>query len=96
MSWASAVVLIVLITAIAGVMRSRHRGGRRLRDGEQGQSHLPSAREQQLEREVDDLRERIKVLERIATEGNTIEARETRRIAEEIESLRDQQGQHGN
>lgn len=96
MSFWSAIVLIVLITAIAGVMRSRHGGSSRLRHGGQDQAQLPSAREQQLEREVDDLRERIKVLERIATDGNSIDARETRRIAEEIESLRDQQGQHGN
>ena len=40
-------------------------------------------------RELEELRERIKVLERIATEGNTLDAGETRRIASEIEKLRD-------
>jgi len=39
--------------------------------------------------ELEELRERIKVLERIATEGNTLDAAETRRIASEIEKLRD-------
>ena len=42
-------------------------------------------------RELQDLRERIKVLERIATDGNSLDARETRRIAQEIEALRDRQ-----
>ncbi len=37
------------------------------------------------------LRERIKVLERIATDGNSLDASETRRISREIEALRDRQ-----
>jgi hypothetical protein len=41
-------------------------------------------------REVEELRERIKVLERIATDGNSLDASETKRIAAEIEALRDQ------
>ncbi len=44
---------------------------------------LTSPREAELEREVDDLRTRIHVLERIATDG-----RGTRALADEIESLR--------
>lgn len=39
-------------------------------------------------RELEDLRERIKVLERIATDGNSTDARERARIAAEIEALR--------
>jgi cell division protein FtsB len=39
-------------------------------------------------RELETLRERIKVLERIATDANTGDARETARIAAEIEALR--------
>lgn len=42
-----------------------------------------SPREQELQREVEQLRERIHVLERIATDG-----RQTRDLANEIESLR--------
>lgn len=41
-----------------------------------------------LRREVEDLRERVKVLERITTESNTAAALETRRVADEIEALR--------
>lgn len=82
MSFWTAIVLIVLIAAIAGYMRSRHGRDRRLADD--------SGRERQLEQERDeaqaelaDLRERVKVLERIATDP-------ARRTAEEIEKLRDE------
>lgn len=43
----------------------------------------PSPRELELQREVVDLRERVQVLERIATDG-----RQSRDLASEIESLR--------
>ncbi len=45
---------------------------------------LTSPREAELEKEVNGLRERIHVLERIATDG-----RGTRALADEIESLRE-------
>ena len=92
MSTWTAIVIIVAIVALTNMVRARHGGSRRLRRHESGQAQLPSPREQELEREVEDLRERIHVLERIATDGNSIDARETRRIAEEIEALRNQQG----
>lgn len=84
MTWATAIVLIVLISAIAGIMRSRSRT----------EGHVPEQvnspeREEELQREVTELRERIKVLERIATDANSSEARETKAIAEEIERLRE-------
>lgn len=50
----------------------------------QPQTALSSPREAELEKEVDDLRQRIHVLERIATDG-----RGTRALADEIESLRE-------
>ena len=76
MSFWSAIVLIVLITAVASVMR--HRGGRGGKHSNNAQIQQ-SARERQLQDEVEQLRERIHVLERI----------ETRRISEEIEKLRE-------
>jgi len=84
MSWASAVVLIVLITAIAGVLRARasSSASQRRRDDDQP-VRGPSAREKALESEVEQLRERIQVLERIATDP-------ARRTADEIEKLRDE------
>ncbi|PWL25581.1 MAG: hypothetical protein DCO98_04540 [Altererythrobacter sp. XM-24bin4] len=80
MSWATAVVLIVLISAVAGVMRSRNRNSGR----PNGQSETNAiARDEEVQREIENLRERVKVLERI-----TVDGREARAIADEIESLR--------
>ena len=81
------VIMIVLIVSIAGVMKAKYgpRGKRGQHLGEfDAPPALPSANEAELQREVESLRERIKVLERIATEE-----RHTRAIAHEIESLRD-------
>jgi hypothetical protein len=88
---------IVAIVAILvwGVIRlarikagTDNRGLRRHDRHGQGQALLdpaqPSPREKELQREVEDLRERIHVLERIATDG-----RHTNNLAAEIESLRD-------
>lgn len=85
MNWATAVVLIVLISAIAGVLRARSGGSRRLRDhASDKQAQLEqSRREKELEEEVGQLKDRIQVLERIATDP-------ARRTAEEIEKLRDE------
>lgn len=85
MSWASAIVLIVLIAAVASVLRARHESRGR-GDGADLVDNRPepSRREKELEREIEELRERLQVLERIATDG-----REAKAIAEEIESLRE-------
>ena len=87
MSFWTAVVLIVMISAIAGVMRSRKGGNSQIRhqgdDAHSEANALPSHREKELESEVVSLRERVKVLERIATDP-------ARRTAEEIEKLRDE------
>lgn len=71
---------LVIIVAIFAFME--------IRKGRLGRSHrdetavLPDDTE--LRREVTELRERIKVLEQI-----TVEGRETRALADEIEKLRD-------
>ncbi|TCD01866.1 hypothetical protein EYB45_10555 [Erythrobacteraceae bacterium CFH 75059] len=44
----------------------------------------------EIQRELAELRERVKVLERIATDSNTLGHEDTRRIAAEIDALRDQ------
>lgn len=89
------IVLIVLIASVASIIRARHglgRAGSRQwrqtqRDGLMMDGPAPDAlahqREAELQREVEDLRERIKVLERIATDGRGAAA-----LANEIESLR--------
>lgn len=76
--WTS-VVAIVAIIAWATTRQARYRN----------QSGAPfsgsdPAYTAQLEREVADLRKRLEVLERIATDGA-----ETRRLASQIEALRD-------
>lgn len=87
MSFWSAMVAIAAIIAFTAARIARYRAGfgdRRdhMMQHRHGQN-LPSPREEQLSREVEDLRDRIAVLERIATED-----RQGKAIAAEIESLR--------
>ncbi len=87
MTFFEALVAIIAICAFA-FMRSqkyRHRG-----QADDARAPLiDSHREAELTSEVTELRKRIAVLERIATDANTTDARNTRAIADEIESLRD-------
>lgn len=54
-----------------------------------GTSDAPSRAEaEEMRQEMKQLRERLHVLERIATDNNTLDARERARIAAEIEALR--------
>lgn len=92
MSVSGSVVAIVAIIAFAVIKLARIRNGTDLRsriDRRIGRHALldtaqPSPRELELQREVEALRERVHVLERIATDG-----RRTRSLADEIDSLRD-------
>jgi hypothetical protein len=93
----AALVLAVLIVSVAGVIGSvlsaRYRAQSGLRKDWMG-NEVPIEREDDgskaaLQREVEDLRERVKVLERITTDANSIETRGSRAIADQIESLRD-------
>ena len=80
MSFGSTLVAIVAIIAFV-VLRSvkyRAEGGRH------AHSDLPPPREEELQREILDLKKRLAVLERIATDD-----RQSQAIAHEIESLRD-------
>jgi len=93
MSFWSAMVVIVAIIAFTAMRIVRYAAG----VGHAGRHHrwnkpvpeAPSPRELELQREVEDLRDRIAVLERIATDSNSSSRRRTRAIADEIESLRD-------
>jgi len=90
MNWPIAVVLIVMISAIARVMRAKYRADHNIiRDSDGAERPAISGREQELQSEVVNLRERIKVLERIATDANSLEGRHSKDIANEIERLRD-------
>lgn len=84
MHWAEMVVLIVLITTIGRVLRARYgepRLGRRMRTAlaDDGASAAEAA---QLRSEVARLNDRIKVLERLATDP-------ARRLSDEIDALKD-------
>jgi hypothetical protein len=91
MSFWSAMVAIVAILAFTSARIARYRAGlgdvpRRpsiLGATAEAISASASARENELQKEVDDLRQRIAVLERIATED-----RHSKSIAQEIEGLR--------
>lgn len=77
MSFWSAVVAIIAIIAFARVRMNRD--GRHADGGAADAAYTA-----QLEREVAELRKRLEVLERIATDDS-----ENRRLAREIEALRD-------
>lgn len=91
-SWAIVALVAIVIWGIVETVRARagivvdENGNEKIAPREDGRSaaELEAAR-----RELADLRERVKVLERIATDGNTTNAREQARIAAEIEALRD-------
>ena len=91
MSFWTAVVIMLAIIAFTEMVKSKHRHGSGLGDdqSERGQHQTFDRTEER--RELDELRERIKVLERIATDNNSLDARETKRISAEIEALREKQ-----
>jgi hypothetical protein len=88
MSFWSAIVVIVAILSFTAMRIARYRSG--LGDPPRRPSihgavaNAISSRENELQKEVDDLRQRLAVLERIATED-----RHSKSIAHEIENLRD-------
>ena len=86
MSFGTALVVIAAIIAFTVLKLARHYSRQERID------RAPARDDHETGSELAHLRERIKVLERIATDGNTLDASETRRIAQEIEALRDRQG----
>lgn len=81
----TAIVVIVAIIAVAEVLKAKHRARHGITTDVMGNENpIAPPSNPALEREVEELRERVKVLERIATED-----RETKRLSAEIESLRD-------
>ena len=78
--WALAVVFIVAILGLTEVHKAKHRARNGITTDVMGNEKPDPG----LQREVEELRERVKVLERIATED-----RETKLLSAEIESLRE-------
>ena len=79
----------ILLISVAGLIYSawkhKHLARHGIYEDESGQAHRldGNERETALQREVEDLRERIKVLERIATDD-----RDASRLSAEIDALR--------
>ena len=85
MSFWTAIVIIVAIIAVAEVIKSKHRAKNGITlDWMGGEKPIAPPADPAQQREIEELRERIKVLERIATED-----RETKLLSAEIESLRE-------
>ena len=86
------IFLIVLVGCITSVLTERYKAIGRSNPGDTDRRNDGFAAENAAQkRELEDLRERIKVLERIATDANSASALETRRVSDEIEALRDRQ-----
>jgi hypothetical protein len=83
MTWATAVVIIIALLVIGEIFKSKHRHRHGITTDAAGNEKIVERNDPALQREVEDLRERIKVLERIATED-----RETKRLSAEIDALR--------
>lgn len=81
MSFWSAIVAIVAIIAYANIRMNRDRHG-----ASSGPAEVDPAYTASLEREIAEMRKRLEVLERIATDDG-----ETRRLSREIDSLREKQ-----
>ena len=79
----TAIVIIVALISIVEVIKSKHRAKAGITTDMMGNEKYVQTEDPALKREVEDLRERVKVLERIATED-----RETKLLSAEIESLR--------
>jgi hypothetical protein len=89
-----AIVAIVAIVIWGGVQVFTRRHDRELgvtRDEDGNPVFPPQAEDPAAKREIENLRERVKVLERIATDGNSLDTQDTKRIAAEIDALRDKQ-----
>jgi hypothetical protein len=82
--WAIAVVLIVGIIAITEVQKAKYRAKNGITLDWMGGEKPIERSNPAKDREIEELRERIKVLERIATEDC-----ETKQLSAEIESLRE-------
>ena len=91
MSFWTAAVIIVAIWGLVTVFSRRHDRELGVIRDEDGNPVFPPAQSSASEREIAELRERIKVLERIATDSNTLGARDARQITSDIEALRDRQ-----
>lgn len=90
-SWAIVAIVAILVWGVIQFAKASNG----ITTDEYGNETMASPRDHRAEaeleaaqREVADLKERVKVLERIVTDANSGEARQQARIAAEIEALR--------
>lgn len=89
--WAIVAIVAIVVWGIVQMSKARagiitdEDGNETYIGGEKSQSQ---AEMDETRREIERLRERLQVLERIATDNNSTDARERARIAAEIEALR--------
>lgn len=86
MNFWTAIVVIAVIWGIVALVRSRQNATIGYATDDEGRLVGNPQREEELQIEVEQLRERIQVLERIATEDRTAD-----RLTDEIEKLRDKE-----
>lgn len=97
MSFWSAIVLIVLIGAAASILRARYNSQAGITEDMMGNQTIthrpdtPAPADEEAQREIAALKDRIAVLERIAYDKNNSTARERERISAEIDALRQEQ-----
>ena len=90
-SWAIVAIVAIIVFGLVEFAKARagivtdEDGNERLVPRGEGQSRLEL---EATRRELAELKERVKVLERIATDAHSGDAREQARIAAEIEALR--------
>lgn len=84
MSFWTAIVCIVAIVFITQMLRERRGAGVARHPDEEASAVFDARRERQLESEIAELKERIRVLERIAYDDSRRDG-----LADEIERLRD-------
>ncbi len=86
--WAIVVIVAIVVGGAVRLINGRHDRDMGVVRDEDGNPVSLSYDDTAMQRELEALRERIKVLERIATEDNSLDAAERRRIAQEIDELR--------
>lgn len=84
-SWAIVAIVAIAVWGVVQAMKAK----RGVITDKQGNESIVAREDEGARREIEELRERVKVLERITTESNTLDARERKRISAEIEALRD-------
>lgn len=84
-SWATVAIVAIIVWGILKYFQAKNG----IITDEYGNERRVETEDPDARRELDELRERIKVLERIATDANTTESRKIEDISREIENLRD-------